>query len=218
MRARLDHNSTPAHATCSSIVLSWLLLGAVQSIQRTDFGSGLLFLQCILVPDTQEAAAGKGAGVCRTYKVQRYSTILITCKSKQTQLMIASSCCLPFTHTHGELSRWPQKYIQYTKPAEPFCTFCMRCYASFKELVCLQCRMLHLWHLSCIIAQRLYCSRLCLLMQLSPARLLTSAWWTRWDTHATACLEHCSVYGITACTASRHSWHVQSAGRTSTVL
>lgn len=35
-------------------------------------------VKSILVPDTQEAATGKGPGVCRTYKVQRYSTILIT--------------------------------------------------------------------------------------------------------------------------------------------
>lgn len=42
-------------------------------------------IQAIEAPDTTDAAAGKGPGQCRTYTVQRYSTILITCEEHVQQ-------------------------------------------------------------------------------------------------------------------------------------
>lgn len=39
-----------------------------------------LLLQHIVVPDTTEAASGKGAGECRTFHIKRFVTILIACE------------------------------------------------------------------------------------------------------------------------------------------
>jgi hypothetical protein len=49
-------------------------------------------LQSIRVPDTQEAAAGKGAGVCKTYDIQRNSTILLT--GELTKQQVWQRVCL----------------------------------------------------------------------------------------------------------------------------
>lgn len=52
-----------------------------------------LLLQRIRVPDTQEAAAGKGAGACRTYDIQRHSIIMLTGKHMQAFRPLLPHAC-----------------------------------------------------------------------------------------------------------------------------